>query len=78
MRSSPIWEGEFDRTGRSWGFNYKLTGIGDDFEARAGFVPRNDIVTGRAFNRLSFYGRRGALVEQLTYVRRTDPDLALR
>lgn len=64
--TSPIWEAEFDRTGRSWGFNYKLTGIGEDFRASAGFVPRNDIVSGRAFNRLSFYGRRGALIEQLT------------
>ena len=65
-RTSPIWEGEFDRTGRSWGFNYKLTGIGEDFAARAGFVPRNDIVQGHAFNRVSFYGGRGALVEQIT------------
>lgn len=66
LRQSPLWEAEFDRTGRSWGFNYKLTGIGEDFEAQSGFVPRNDIVTARAFNRLSFYGSRGALIEQLS------------
>jgi hypothetical protein len=66
VRSSPLWEAEFDRTGRSWGFNYKLTGIGEDFEAQSGFVPRNNNVVGRAFNRLSFYGSRGALVEQLS------------
>jgi Domain of unknown function (DUF5916)/Carbohydrate family 9 binding domain-like len=65
-RTSPLWEAEFDRTGRSWGFNYKLTGIGENFEAQSGFVPRNDIVQAHAFNRLSFYGSRGALVEQLT------------
>ncbi len=65
-RSSPLWEAEFDRTGRSWGFNYKVTGIGEDFEAQSGFVPRNDIVQAHAFNRLSFYGGRGALVEQFT------------
>jgi hypothetical protein len=65
-RSSPLWEAEFDRTGRSWGFNYKLTGIGEDFEAQSGFVPRNNIVTARAFNRLSFYGARGALIEQIS------------
>lgn len=65
-RTSPIWEAEFDRTGRSWGFNYRLTGIGDDFSAQAGFVPRTGVTTGRAFNRVSFYGGRGALVEQLT------------
>jgi len=65
-RTSPIWEAEFDRTGRSWGFNYKVTGLGEDFEARSGFVPRNDFVQARAFNRVSFYGARGALVEQLS------------
>ena len=66
-RSSPLWEAEFDRTGRSWGFNYRLTGIGEDFSAQAGFVPRTGITTGRAFNRFSFYGARGALVEQFTF-----------
>ncbi|HXI19436.1 MAG TPA: DUF5916 domain-containing protein [Gemmatimonadales bacterium] len=65
-RTSPLWEAEFDRTGRSWGFNYKLTGIGSDFRADAGYVPRNDLVQAHAFNRVSFYGARGALVEQLT------------
>jgi hypothetical protein len=66
VRSSPLWEAEFDRTGRSWGFNYKLTGIGEDFSAQAGFVPRAGITTGRAFNRVSFYGERGALLEQIS------------
>lgn len=66
-RSSPLWEAEFDRTGRSWGFNYKLTGIGEDFSAQAGFVPRVGVTTARAFNRFSFYGARGALVEQFTF-----------
>ena len=64
--SSPLWEAEYDRTGRSWGFNYKLTGIGEDFEAQSGFVPRNDIVQAHGFNRLSFYGGRGALIEQFS------------
>ena len=61
--ASPIWEAEVDRTGRSWGFNYKLTGIGEDFSAQSGFVPRNDIIQGHLFNRFSWYGGRGALVE---------------
>lgn len=65
-RTSPIWEAEFDRTGRNWGFNYKVTGIGEDFAAQAGFVPRNDIVTAHAFNRVSFYGGRGALIEAIS------------
>lgn len=61
--SAPTWQAEFDRTARVWGFNYRLAGIGEGFEAATGFVPRNNIVEFRAFNRLSYYGRRGSLVE---------------
>ncbi len=63
---APLWEAEFDRTGRAWGFNYKLNGIGESFEARSGYVPRNNIVEGRAFNRFTLYGERGALLESFT------------
>ena len=55
-----------DRTGRQWGFNYQLTGIGRGFEARAGFVPRNDVVTAHGFNRFTWYGAPGALMESFT------------
>lgn len=65
-RTDPIWELEMDRTGRKWGFNYKATGIGNDFETWSGFVNRTGIATVSGFNRLSFYGARGALVEQVT------------
>jgi hypothetical protein len=65
-RSSPIFHAEFDRTGRAWGFNYKLTGLGRDFAAESGYVPRSNIVSFHASNRLSLYGGRGALVEQFT------------
>jgi hypothetical protein len=64
--SSPLWSAEFDRTGRAWGFNYKLNGIGDSFQARSGYVQRNNIVQGRAFNRLTLYGERGAALESFT------------
>jgi hypothetical protein len=65
-RSAPIWLAEFDRTGRAWGFNYKLTGIGTGFQAESGYVPRNDVVELHASNRLSWYGARGAFIEQFT------------
>jgi hypothetical protein len=61
--SAPTWQAEFDRTERRWGFNYKLSGIGEGFDAASGFVPRTGIVEFRAFNRLSYYGTRGALLE---------------
>ncbi len=63
---SPIMMLQFDRTGRSWGFNYMIRGIGDQFVSRPGFVNRNDIVEAHIFNRLSFYGSEGALLENFT------------
>ncbi len=66
--SAPIWQAEYDRTGRSWGFNYMLNGIGGEFDDQAGFVNRlrSDVVNGHAFNRFTLYGARGARLENLT------------
>ena len=55
----------WDRTGRRWGFNYGVNAISPDFQAAAGFVNRTDIVNAHAFNRLSFYGEEGALIETI-------------
>lgn len=63
---APVWTLEFDRTARTWGFNYKVNAIGDGFRSEAGFVPRTNIVEARFANRLSYYGKRGALVETVT------------
>ena len=62
----PVWEAEFDRTGRGWGFNYQVNALGDGFETRSGFVPRNNIVSVHGFNRFTLYGGRGALMENFT------------
>jgi hypothetical protein len=66
VRSDPIWEMEVDRTGRAFGFNYKVTAIGDDFETWSGFVNRPGVTTVRGFNRYTVYGSRGAAVESFT------------
>lgn len=63
---SPIWNAVFDRTGRRWGFNYRVLGIGETFTAQSGFVPRNNIVDAFAFNRFTFYGERGSAIESFT------------
>jgi hypothetical protein len=63
---SPIWNAIFDRTGRRWGFNYRVLAVGETFTAQSGFVPRNNIVDAHAFNRLSFYGERGSTIESVT------------
>ncbi|MEZ0333925.1 MAG: DUF5916 domain-containing protein [Gemmatimonadales bacterium] len=67
-RTAPIWQAEWDRTGRAWGFNYLLKGIGEEFDDQAGFVNRlrSNVVNGHFFNRLTYYGARGALLENLT------------
>jgi len=59
--SSASW----DRTGRRWGFNYGVNAIAPEFEAAAGFVNRTGIINVHAYNRLSFYGKEGALVETI-------------
>ena len=56
-RSSPLFHAVLDRTGSLWGFHYQLTGFGEDFGTESGFVPRNDNIDFRFFNRLAFYGR---------------------
>lgn len=67
VRSGPLWSVTlYDRTGRSYGNHFVLTGISPDFEARSGFVNRTNIVTGFIVNRFSWYGRPGALVENVT------------
>lgn len=55
----------WDRTGRTWGFNYGINAISPDFEAAVGFVNRTGIIRAQVFNRLSFYGDEGALIETI-------------
>ena len=62
-RTAPMWMAELDATGRAYGLNYKLIGIGTDFQGDAGYVPRNDIVQGSFYNRYSWYGPKGARFE---------------
>ena len=59
----PLLQATWDRTGRSWGFHYTLQAISPEFEAAAGFVNRTGILSAQTFNRLSFYGKPGALVQ---------------
>ena len=66
-RAGKLWAVTFaDRTGRGYGNHFELLGVERSFQDTSGFVNRVDYVAGRTFNRLSWYGRPGALVEQLT------------
>ncbi|HEX2693505.1 MAG TPA: DUF5916 domain-containing protein [Gemmatimonadaceae bacterium] len=62
-RSGSLLQADWDRTGRAWGFHYTLRSLDPGFKAAAGFVNRTGLIETRAFNRLSFYGAPGALVQ---------------
>ena len=62
-RSGPLLQATWDRTGRMWGFHYSVQGIGPGFTAASGFVNRTGIIDASTHNRLSFYGRPGALLQ---------------
>lgn len=59
-------EAVWDRTGRSWGFHYSAKAIGPEFQAASGFVNRTGIIQGTGFNRLSWYGPAGGLLQTAT------------
>ena len=62
-RNGSLLEAVWDRTGRAWGFHYELQAIDPDFDAAAGFVNRTGIISGNAFNRISFYGSPDAFLQ---------------
>ena len=62
-RNGSLLQADWDRTGRQWGFHYTLRGVAPGFDAAAGFVNRTGIIQTNVFNRLSFYGDKGALVQ---------------
>jgi hypothetical protein len=65
-RTAPLWTATVDRTGRSWGFRYSVTGIHRDFQAQSGFLPRTGVVETLAANRLTTYGAPGSMMENWT------------
>ena len=62
-RNGSLYQADWDRTGRAWGFHYTLRSLDPGFKAAAGFVNRTGIIETRVFNRLSFYGAQGALIQ---------------
>ncbi|HEX6307649.1 MAG TPA: DUF5916 domain-containing protein [Longimicrobiales bacterium] len=63
---APIWRATIDRTGRAFGFNYSIDGIGENFESRAGFVNRSNIISAGFRNRFTWYGAEGSFLERIT------------
>jgi hypothetical protein len=65
-QNGPLLAATWDRTGRAWGFHYSVRATGPGFRAATGFVNRVGIIEGNIHNRLSIYGRPGALLETAT------------
>jgi hypothetical protein len=65
-RTAPLWEAVLDRNGRRFGFRYSFTGIHEDFRAESGFLGRPAIARANVDHRLSFFGRKGSLLERFS------------
>jgi len=66
-RAGTLWDLTlYDRTGRAYGNHGEIQGVSPDFVAAAGFVPRTDYVQMTIYNRFSWYGRPGGLVDQVS------------
>src|SRR5213594_1525372 len=66
-RAGHFWALTFaDGTRRNYGNHFELLGATPEFATRSGFNNRVDFVQARAANRFTWYGRPGALVEQVT------------
>ncbi|HET7565841.1 MAG TPA: DUF5916 domain-containing protein, partial [Gemmatimonadaceae bacterium] len=63
---APLWMAVLDRTGRYFGFHYSITGIGQDFVAQDGFIPRTGFVNPSIQNRATIFGAPGSLLESWT------------
>ncbi len=58
-------EVSWDRTGRRVGFNQGVKFVAPEFRAAAGFVNRTGVIEAHSYDRLSFYGEEGALLETI-------------
>jgi len=66
-RAGQLWAVTFgDRTGRSYGNHYELQGATSEFATRSGFINRVDFVQARVYNRFTWYGAPGSVLEQVS------------
>ncbi|HYR12524.1 MAG TPA: DUF5916 domain-containing protein, partial [Longimicrobium sp.] len=71
-RAAHIGQVYFDRTARHWGYLITLRDVPADFVTQTGFVRRTGFTSISGGNRVSWYGARGALVEELDFVQGWD------
>jgi hypothetical protein len=63
VHNSPQWDINHTRSGLRFGYLYSFSGFDPNFQAQSGFVPRTDFVRTQFYNRVSFYGKPGSLIE---------------
>jgi hypothetical protein len=61
--SGHLFSTALDRSGRNWGFRFQVKDISDEFRARSGFVRRLGVTDFFYVQRLTFFGKPGALLE---------------
>jgi hypothetical protein len=61
--SAPLFQAIFNRNGKKLGTRALLTGIDEDFRASAGFISRPGVVRSSIDQRVSFFGKKGNLLE---------------
>ncbi len=61
--NSPLFSARLNRNGRRYDFNANLLGVSEDFQARAGFIGRNDVVDYGVSQTLTFFPGAGKRVE---------------
>ena len=64
--TGPLFFGRFIANGHTFGFRASFNGSDPDFRARSGFFPRTGLSHINFQPRVSFYGKSGSLMENLT------------
>jgi uncharacterized protein DUF5916 len=64
--TAPLWSARLIRTGRTFGFRYSITGVGEEFRAGSGFIQRSGFAGINFDNSLTLYGKQGGLLESFT------------
>jgi hypothetical protein len=65
-RTAPLWSARFDNNARTFGWRSSFAGVGDAFQAGAGFIGRAGVVNVDLDPRVTLYGRRGSAIERFT------------
>ena len=65
--TGPLWQAQFNHSGRTFGMRGSILASDEDFRARSGFFPRPGLVHLTFRPRIAMYGKTGAMVESFTF-----------